>query len=86
MLFRSRFPRVGTYLSITGVAIPVRVVSAKVAINKTLETSISWNPSAATISHAFYQGLMQGFGGPQQLSGLELQSLLHGGLDGFFQL
>jgi len=85
MLFKIRFPRVGTYLSVTGTAVPTAGVS-EVAYSKILETSISWNPSAATISHAFYQGLLQGLGGFQQLLGLLSQSLLHGGFPCFFQL
>ena len=85
MLFKSRFPRVGTYLSITGTAVPTAVVS-EVADSKILETSISWNPSAATISHAFYQGLLQGLGGLQQLSGLQFQFLLYGGFSCSLQL
>ena len=69
MLFGSRFPRVAAYLFTSGLtALP----AVSVPDVKVLETSISWNPSAATISHAFYQGSqMQGFGGPQQLLGLQ---------------
>ena len=78
MLFKTKFPRVAAYLSITGTSIGPNGVfgSSLVADSKTLETSISWNPSAATISHAFFQGSLQGFGGPQQLLGLQFHYAL----------
>ena len=79
MLFKSRFPRVAEYLSTVGTG--AFVTPGPVAVNKTLETSILWNPSAATISQALSQGLLQG--GAQVLQGLQFQAL--GGLAGYLQ-
>jgi hypothetical protein len=77
MLFKFRFPRVAEYLSITTTGVTTTgEPTSSVAVSKTLETSISWNPSAATISHAFFQGSLQGFGGPQQLLGLQFHYAL----------
>lgn len=57
ILFRSRFPRVAAYLFKSG---PTTVPGTPLFVPdvKVLETSISWNPSAATISQAFCQGLL----------------------------